>query len=69
MRVPFSSLVTSLREGQRGSVGDRKQDRTRSAFVAVEVAVSVLLLVGAARSRRRFSSASARCRKSSRWRL
>jgi predicted permease len=48
MRVPFSNLVTALREGQRGSVGDRRQDRTRSAFVALEVAVSVLLLVGAA---------------------
>jgi putative ABC transport system permease protein len=48
MRVPFSNLVTALREGQRGSVGDRRQDRTRSLFVALEVAVSVLLLVGAA---------------------
>jgi predicted permease len=48
MRVPFSNLVTALREGQRGSVGDRRQERTRSAFVALEVAVSVLLLVCAA---------------------
>lgn len=48
VRVPFANLVTALREGQRGSVGDRRQDRTRSAFVALEVAVSVLLLIGAA---------------------
>lgn len=48
LRTPFGQIVTALREGQRGSVGDRRQERTRAAFVALEVAVSVLLLVGAA---------------------
>ena len=47
LRTPFGQIIGALREGQRGSVGDRRQQRTRSAFVALEVAVSVLLLVGA----------------------
>jgi predicted permease len=48
LRAPFGQIVGALREGQRGAVGDRRQERTRAAFVALEVAVSVLLLVGAA---------------------
>jgi putative ABC transport system permease protein len=48
LRTPFGEIIGALREGQRGSVGDRRQERTRAAFVALEVAVSVLLLVGAA---------------------
>jgi predicted permease len=46
-RSPLLHIVSALREGQRGLTGDRGQDRTRTALVAVEVAVSVLLLVGA----------------------
>lgn len=45
--TPFSHIVTALRPGQRGSIGDRGHNRTRSIFVAVEVALSVLLLIGA----------------------
>ena len=47
LQTPFGSIVTALRQGQRGSVGDRQHDRTRSVFVAVEVALSVLLIIGA----------------------
>jgi putative ABC transport system permease protein len=47
-RTPFGQITAALREGQRGSVGDRRLERTRAIFVALEVAVSVLLLVGAA---------------------
>jgi predicted permease len=47
LRTPFGNVVTALRDGQRGSIGDRRQDRTRAVFVAVEVALSVLLLIGA----------------------
>lgn len=47
-RTPFGQITAALREGQRGSVGDRRLERTRAMFVALEVAVSVLLLIGAA---------------------
>ena len=40
-------VMGAMREGQRGSVGDRRQDRTRSIFVGAEVALALLLLVGA----------------------
>jgi putative ABC transport system permease protein len=47
LRSSLVHIVPALRDGQRGQLGDRRHDRTRSAFVAIEVAVSVLLLVGA----------------------
>ncbi len=47
LRSPLTHIVPALRDGQRGQLGDRRHDRTRAAFVIVEVAVSVLLLVGA----------------------
>jgi putative ABC transport system permease protein len=47
LSTPFSNIVTAIRSGQRGSIGDRAQDRTRATFVAIEVALSVLLLIGA----------------------
>ena len=47
LQTPFGNIVTALRPGQRGSIGDRRHDRTRSAFVIIEVALSVLLLIGA----------------------
>jgi putative ABC transport system permease protein len=39
--------VPALRDGQRGTAGDRGQRRLRSLFVAAEVALSLMLLVGA----------------------
>lgn len=47
LQAPFSNVVPALRQGQRGSVGDRKQDRVRKTFVGAEVALSLVLLVGA----------------------
>ena len=47
LHAPFGNVTTALRQGQRGSVGDRRQDRTRSIFVGAEVALALLLLVGA----------------------
>lgn len=47
MRVPLGNIVESLRHGARGSAGDRGQNRLRNAFVTVEVALALLLLVGA----------------------
>ena len=40
-------LVATLRDGDRGVVGSRRQYRTRQALVVAEVALSLTLLVGA----------------------
>jgi putative ABC transport system permease protein len=45
-RTPYDDLVTALREGER-NVGHRRGGRIRHVLVAVEVALSVVLLVGA----------------------
>ena len=37
----------AIREGQRGSVGDRRHDRLRAVLVCVEVALALVLMVGA----------------------
>jgi putative ABC transport system permease protein len=47
LRTPIGDIVRALRAGQRGATGDRAQSRMRGAFVAVEVALSLILLVGA----------------------
>jgi putative ABC transport system permease protein len=47
LRIPVGNIVQALRPGQRGAMGDRGQSRLRGAFVAVEVALSLMLLVGA----------------------
>jgi predicted permease len=47
LRTPVSHIVPALRAGQRGAVGDRGHQRLRSVFVAAEVALSLVLLVGA----------------------
>jgi putative ABC transport system permease protein len=47
MRVPLGNVVESLRQGARGSAGDRGQNRLRNTFVTIEVALALLLLVGA----------------------
>ena len=40
-------LTASLREGDRGQTGSRTQNRVRSALIAVEVGLSLILLIGA----------------------
>jgi predicted permease len=46
-QAPRVNIVTALREGDRGVAGSRGQKRLRSALVAAEVALSLMLLVGA----------------------
>jgi predicted permease len=45
--APLSAVSTTLRSGGRGSTGDRRHDRLRAVFVAAQVALSLLLLIGA----------------------
>jgi predicted permease len=47
LQSPRSELARALRQGMRGSVGDRRQAIVRSMFVGAEVAMSLMLLVGA----------------------
>jgi predicted permease len=47
LRAARSSLSESLKEGGRGSAGTRGRDWLRSALISAEVALAVLLLVGA----------------------
>jgi putative ABC transport system permease protein len=46
LRTPFDDMVTALREGER-NVGHRRGGRVRNALVTAEVALSLVLLVGA----------------------
>lgn len=45
--APSSHVVADLREGERTVAGSRRQGRLRAVLVAVEVALSLVLLVGA----------------------
>jgi putative ABC transport system permease protein len=47
LQAPIAHVLPALREGQRGSIGDRRQERTRALFVGAEVAIALMLLVGA----------------------
>ncbi len=47
LQMPFAQIVAALRQGQRGTMGDRKHDRVRKIFVGAQVALSLVLLVGA----------------------
>jgi putative ABC transport system permease protein len=47
IQVSRSELSESLKEGSRGSTGGRRSHWTRSALVVSEVALSLILLVGA----------------------
>lgn len=47
LRAARTSLSASLKEGGRGSAGTRGRDWLRSALISAEVALAVLLLVGA----------------------
>lgn len=46
-QTPIDDVVPVLRNGQRGMAGDLRQTRLRSLFVGAEVALSLLLLIGA----------------------
>jgi len=46
-QTPMDDVVPVLRNGQRGMAGDLRQTRIRNLFVGAEVALSLLLLVGA----------------------
>jgi putative ABC transport system permease protein len=46
LRTPFDDMVTALREGER-NVGHKRGGRIRHVLVASEVALSLILLVGA----------------------
>ncbi|HEX7778819.1 MAG TPA: ABC transporter permease, partial [Vicinamibacterales bacterium] len=47
LQTPMAHLLSALRDGQRGTVGDRRQDRARGILVGAEVALALMLLVGA----------------------
>jgi len=46
-RTPMGNIVPALRQGARGSAGDRAHSRLRNVFVAAEVALALMLIVGA----------------------
>jgi putative ABC transport system permease protein len=47
LQATRSDLVASIREAGRGALGGRQGQRTRSALVVAEMALAVMLLVGA----------------------
>jgi putative ABC transport system permease protein len=47
LRAPYHDLVSALRDGDRSMTGSRRSGGVRSTLVAVEVALSLILLVGA----------------------
>ncbi|PYV41919.1 MAG: ABC transporter permease [Acidobacteria bacterium] len=47
LQTSYARLTSALREGERGQTGSRAQMRLRAALVTVEVALSLILLVGA----------------------
>ena len=47
LRTPYHDIVAALREGERSVVGNRRGVGMRGALVSVEVALSLMLLVGA----------------------
>ncbi|HEV8365565.1 MAG TPA: ADOP family duplicated permease [Gemmatimonadaceae bacterium] len=47
LRTPYHDVVSAIREGERSVAGHRRLGRVRHALVAIEVALSIVLLVGA----------------------
>lgn len=47
LRIPVGDLAAALREGERSVAGNRGAGRVRRALVTLEVALSLVLLVGA----------------------
>jgi len=46
-QVPYANITSALRDGDRGVAGNARQKRIRGALVVAEVALSLILLVGA----------------------
>jgi len=46
-QMPYQNIVAGLREGERTQTGSRSQQRWRTALVTAEIALSLMLLVGA----------------------
>ena len=55
LHAPYRNLVAGLREGDRSQAGSRAQRRLRAVLVTGEVALSLMLLVGAGLLARSFS--------------
>lgn len=55
LQMPRADLFTALREGDRGVAGSHRQRRLRELLVAAELALSLVLLVGAGLMIRSFS--------------
>jgi predicted permease len=47
LRTPYHDVVSALREGERSVAGHRRVGRIRHLLVTIEVALSIVLLVGA----------------------
>jgi putative ABC transport system permease protein len=47
LRTPFGNVLSALQQGARGTSGDRSQTKLRNVFVTAEVALALMLLVGA----------------------
>lgn len=47
LQAPYKNIVAGLREGERSQAGSRAQKRVRAVLVSAEVALSLMLLVGA----------------------
>lgn len=56
LRAGSGDLAASLREGDRSVMGNRRQGRLRAGLVGLEVALALMLLVGAGLLLRSFSS-------------
>jgi putative ABC transport system permease protein len=47
LRAPYRDVIAALRENERSVAGNRRQGRLRGVLVGVEIALSLVLLVGA----------------------
>lgn len=56
LRTPYRDIVAALREGERSVMGNRRAVGMRGALVSLEVALSLILLVGAGLLIRSFSA-------------
>ncbi len=55
LQIPYASSATALRSGDRSSTGSRSAKRLRNILVGAEVALSLILLIGAGLLVRSFS--------------